>query len=75
MRLQDLRTNILHREQADGLAFLANYREQRKQELVVRTIIPKTRTKKASHSTGGKKEKKIAVTPEQLKILQALGLC
>lgn len=69
MKLEQLRTNILDMTDEESVLFMIQYSQERANDLTVQyTPIPRPERKTKT------KEKQVAVTPEQLELLQKLGL-
>ena len=79
MRVENLRKNFMLLSPEEQVDFVAEYRKKREKDLTSVIPLPAKAANKvlnsARNSSGGKKEKKIAVTPEALEMLRALGLC
>ena len=72
-RLEHLRRNILDMTEEERIRFITEYRERRFKEITA--VVVKVSGKRASKKgETGSKDKKIAVTPEQLRQLKALGV-
>lgn len=71
MLFKELYPNILSMSAESFQSFFSSYREKRQRDLDSEVI--KVKAKKKS-STGSSTERKIAVTPDQLKLLREIGL-
>lgn len=69
MKLEQLRTNIIEMTDEESVLFMTEYTLERANDLLLQyTPVYKPQPERKP------KEKKVAVTPEQLELLQKLGL-
>ena len=73
MKFEELKPNFLDMDFDDRMEFILRYTEKRGKAIEMRTIVmPKNKCTKTKSNK--KKDQKIAVTQEQLQLLQSLGL-
>jgi hypothetical protein len=73
-KFEELKANFLDMDFDERMEFILRYTEKRGEAIEKKTVVM-TKVSKGKRATGSKKnDKTIAVTPEQLQLLQSLGL-